>query len=339
MTDQAAPGISEEPGPKWMRQPVTTEADVALAELIERLGARSLSDVSTDAPPPMRLDRLDPEGHTILYGTGGAGKGVLTTWWIAQLVRLGERVLILDYEGHATEWARRYAGLAGAANVERVLWVGPFTAAWQGRAGAIWKQKADIRALAEAFGATFVVIDSIVPACAGSDPMKPETAALYAAALEYIGRPALSIAHVTKAESLAYPFGSVFWHNLARVTWSLSRDGDQVILAHRKHNNYGALGRFVVTTTWHDGRPGEIWEQGYSAAMADRIDEVLGAESLTLGQITAQLAEEADEDAAAIKEDTVRKALTRGLRTTPKRFEIAGTGSTATWSRASGAAA
>lgn len=35
----------------------------------------------------------------------------------------------------------------------------------------------------------------------------------YGAALQHIGLPTLSIAHVTKEGSLKYPFGSVFWHN------------------------------------------------------------------------------------------------------------------------------
>ena len=60
----------------------------------------------------MLVDRLDPTGHTILYGTGDIGKGALACRWISDLVLAGHRVLILDYEAHPEEWSRRVASLA-----------------------------------------------------------------------------------------------------------------------------------------------------------------------------------------------------------------------------------
>ena len=48
-----------------------------------------LASIPTDPPPPLLIDRLDPEGHTILYGTGGIGKGALACSWIARLVAEG----------------------------------------------------------------------------------------------------------------------------------------------------------------------------------------------------------------------------------------------------------
>ena len=297
-----------------------------------RLGARPLGDVPTDPPPPLAVGRCDPAGHTILYGPGGVGKGVLASSWTVQLVRDGHRVLIVDYENHPDEWARRVDGLGGADALAGALWVGPFTTGWAGRRGPLWAQADDLRALADETGATFLIVDSIVPACGATDATKPEAAAQYAGALELIGRPVLSIGHVTKAESLAYPFGSAFWHNLARVTWSLARDGQRAILANRKANNYSGLGRFAVETTWTDGRPGECWERGYSAVLGERIAECLD-EPRTVAEIVAAL--NAEEDTQPVKSDTVSKSLRRGL-SDPQRYTVSGTGPAARWSLSDG---
>lgn len=292
----------------------------AVVELVRTSsGARPLSEISGDPPPPLIVDRLDPEGHTILYGTGGVGKGTLTASWIVRLVGAGHRVLILDYENHPGEWRRRVDGLGGSSAVAGVHWSGPLTASWRGSRGAIWRQERDLAQLVADLGTTYLVIDSIVFACAGTDPMKPETAARYAGALEYLDVPVLSLAHVTKAEDLRYPFGSAFWHNGARTTWSLKRDGERAILAHQKHNNYASLGRFVVETTWIDNQPREIWERGYTVVLADRIDELLEVSpGLTHAEIVDAL-NDAD-DGEPVKSESVRKALQRGAKGDPSRW-------------------
>ncbi len=299
--------------------------------VMERLGARPLGEVSTDPPPPLLDDRLDPEGHTILYGPGGAGKGALTAQWIVRRVAAGGVVLIHDYENHPGEWARRIHGLGGSEATAGVIHAAPLTAAWGGKRGSLWIQAEDVRALVAATGATYLVIDSIVPACAGADPLKPEAAALYAGALEYIGLPALSLAHATKAEDMRYPFGSAFWANLARTTWSLKRDGERAILAHRKHNNYASLGRFVVTMTWADDTLREVWEQGYTIVLSERIAETLGDEALTVAELVDGLNE--DDDGEPVKANSVRVALGRGIKAQPQRFTVEGVGTTARYRR------
>ena len=310
------------------------EAPDPLAAQIARLGAISLAEISTATPAPLLCGRLDPASHTILYGTGGVGKGTFACYLITCLVAAGHRVLILDYENHGDEWARRYHGLAGREGAEQVLWVAPLTSGCGGRRGAIWRQAGDVRELAEAFGATYVVIDSIVPACGGSDPMDPGTVALYVGALELLGIPVLSLAHVTNADDLRYPFGSVFWHNLARVTWSLHRDGERVILTHRKANSYAKQGKTVMTVTWRDGLPRDVAEQALSVVVADRIEEVLVGDSLAVTAIITRLNGDLEEGEQPIKAYTVRAAMRRGLEKEPKRFTVEGTGEAAKWRRA-----
>ena len=289
--------------------------------LWERLGARLLSVVSTDPPPPLLIDRLDPVGHTILYGAGGSGKGVLASDWVVSLRSCGHRVLIADYENHPDEWARRIYGLGGSELMNGIVVVAPLTAAWGGRRGPLWDQADDLRALAAATESTYLLIDSIVPACAGTDPLKPDAAALYAGALEYIGLPTLSLAHVPKDGDLRYPFGSVFWHNLARLTHSLERMGASSLLTNRKANNYVRRPKHAVETTWLDGRPTSVWEKPYLQLLNQRISAALANGSLTVAQLVDHLNDENDdEDAPSLKTDSVRKALLRGARARPPLF-------------------
>lgn len=297
--------------------------DAIGSDLGERAGARVLTSIPDGPPPPLFLDRLDPLGHTILYGTGGAGKGTLASEWIRRLADEGARVLIVDYENHPDEWARRLSGLGAGVLTDRVLHVAPFAPGWQLSRGPIWAQAPDLYELARAWGATYIVVDSIVPACGAIDPLKPEAAGQYAAALERIGLPVLSLAHVTKAEQVAYPFGSVFWHNLARLTWSLQVDGKRAVLVNRKANNYSRGGRYVVESTWQDGRPVEVWERAYSAVLADRIADALGEGRRTVEQLVAALNEGLAEDEVAVKPDSVRAALRRGLKGEDRRFDLA----------------
>lgn len=293
------------------------------ADVGERLGARTLAAVPTDPPADLLFGRLDPLGHTCLYGTGGSGKGALCTHWIHELVAGGHRILIIDYENHPEEWSRRLYGLGGDLDRGRVLHVAPLTVRWTGRRGPIWVQADELRQLAQAWGATYVFVDSIVPACGGTDPLKPEAAGQYAGALELIGLPVCSLAHVTKSEQLQYPFGSVFWHNLARVTWSLQVDGARALLVNRKANNYSRGGRFMVEITWRDGLPVEVWERPYAAVMAERIGDVLAAGALPIPAIVRALNESLEEGEVEVKADTIRAALRRGAKGEHRRFDVA----------------
>ncbi|HQU34348.1 MAG TPA: DnaB-like helicase N-terminal domain-containing protein [Thermoanaerobaculaceae bacterium] len=306
--------------------------------LLARLGTHRLTEIATTAPPPLLVSRCDPLGHTILFGPGGVGKGVLACQWIVELARLGHVVVIVDYESHPEEWSRRILSLGGPEAHATVYHVAPLTPAWRGAHGAIWTQAADLHALVEELHATFVVVDSTIPACGGVDPMKPEAASLYAGALQFIGRPVLSLAHVTKADDQRYPFGSVFWHNLSRVTWSLSPGGSNgehsVILTHRKRNNYGSLGKLLIHVRWEDGLPVEVTERRYSAALADRIVVELTAGPQTVSELVTVLNDNLDEGAEKFRPDSIRAALRRGAKATPKRFTFTGKGAAARWSNA-----
>jgi hypothetical protein len=182
----------------------------------------------------------------------------------------------------------------------------PTSSDWTGPRGAIWQQQEALRAVVQARDIDYIVIDSIPIACGAADVLKPEAPAQYHAALSSIGVPTLSLAHVTKTEDPRYPFGSVFWHNLSR---SLESAGEQgAILTYRKYNNSASLGKFVVTTTWQDGRLIRVDEQGYTVALSKRIAEALQSGPLTLEELVDKLNEDAD-DAGRVKSDSVSRAL------------------------------
>lgn len=208
---------------------------------------QQLSMVDLRPPAPLLLGRWDAEGASILYGTGGVGKGRLASQEIAGLTRSNDKavVLIVDYEDHEQEWRGRIDACGG--KLDRIYRIAPHAATWTGKRGSMLAHADDIRTVAERIGATWIVIDSAMMAIPGVDVGDPKAAMDWSMALQTIGRPSLTLAHVTKADAdPAYPFGSVFWHNLARITWSLAENGERLVLRSRKHNNYPDLGRFVL---------------------------------------------------------------------------------------------
>lgn len=304
---------------------------------IVRTGARALADIDPSPPPPLLIGRLDPAGHTILFGPGGSGKGTISASWIVDLARADQRVLIVDLEDHPEEWARRITSLGGADIAAAVTIVRPYSPAWQGARGTLEQMADDLRELAGAVGATIIVIDSA--GMAGGDPLKPEAPMSYGRALQRIGLTALTIAHVPKNTDMVTPFGSVFWHNLARVTWSLAPQGEDaghtVLLTCRKANGYAKPGRELLTVTYDDrGLPRDVLARSYAAVLADRIADVLDAatDPLSPRQIVDALAD--DDDGEQVKADTVRKTLRRGLTATPQRWTCTGTGQGQRWVKA-----
>lgn len=222
--------------------PIELEDDASEDEAV------SIREVTLAPPEPLLLDWLHPYEHTVLFGDGGTGKGVVAAWWAAQLVRQGMKVLVVDYEQHARhEWRPRLQRFFCAheefhreplcpeadALLDGVYYVQPIKPIWD---IASW-----IAGQAARVGADYLIIDSVTFATAGSDPSEASTAIKYLQAVNIIGYPVLSLAHVTKIDAdPKHPFGSVHWHNGARITIGISardekRSSDR-ILKHRKAN-------------------------------------------------------------------------------------------------------
>lgn len=280
----------------------TPDEDVDLPGQLEDQSV-PLSGIDTSPPPPMLIDRLDPNGHTILYGTGGVGKGALACWWIVQLARIGYRVLILDYEKHPEEWSRRIASLDRRVHeTDMIRHLAP--------SDPIKRAATEIAWTCETHDLDLIIVDSAVMAC-GADPLKPEAAAEYASALLDIGRPVLSLAHVTKVDDSRYPFGSIFWHNLARTTWSLTGDEGETLLRHRKHNNYQGLGSFSLAITWsEEGQLQEVWERGYNMTILARALDVLTAGPAMLAEILTAIN---DDEHKPVARESLRRTLAKAI--------------------------
>jgi hypothetical protein len=281
----------------------------------EYLGAVTMDKVAAVDPPEPKLGRYAP-GHNIVYGTGGVGKGTLLVHDIGEMARDGHRPLILDYENHLNEWKPRLEGLGYGDVMDRIMWVGPNTPEWQGPLGAIWTQTDHIRSLAHQHEADVLVIDSIVFACAGADASAPESATTYGRALNEIGvELVVSLAHITKEHALKYPFGSVFWHNGARMTWSMERQATGILLVNRKSNNYMLAKPQLVTVTWVDKRPRDLHIRPYTEAIGDQIARLLATKSqMTDRELHKEINTDLDEGESETSLDTVQKTLKRGAK-------------------------
>ena len=267
-----------------------------------------LDTVEPVAPEPLLAGRLAPRAHTILFGDGDIGKGTLACHWALELVRQGLTVLVVDYESHRDEWTWRLDGLGGLEGRAGVYHVAPIEAGWR---GALWEHLEVMRAAIEATGADVVIVDSLAVACRGYDPKDDATASSYCAAANGLNVSVLSIAHVTKAGGGKWPYGSVFWHNLARVTWNMSAHQLGRLLRCRKSNAYEKPRLQMVTITWLDGRLGEVWEKPYAEALSDAVLDILSDTPKTRAEIDTALEEMRDEDDEPVKKNNVKVVLGR----------------------------
>jgi len=272
-----------------------------------------LAEIPHDRPEPLWIDRLDPEGHTILFGPGGVGKGAVACSWIVELVRTGRYVLILDYEGHAGEWSRRIHSLDPVAHASGLIRYLTMTQPLHEAAGLIQLET-------ERLAIDYVFIDSAVLA-AGGDPLKPEIPARYASALVTLGVPVTSLAHITKGKDAnRYPFGSVFWHNYARMTWSLTKSDETgaTTLRQVKSSNYAPQGPYSLDVYWCDGSLERVEESGAVEFVIDRVCEALSAGPADLGTIIGRMALQIGR---SWSRDTIRRTLARN---SPKRVISSG---------------
>ncbi len=236
---------------------VRTGTKVVVEDAIDEDGAIPLSTVPSVPPAQLLLNYIHPAEHSILYGDGGTGKGVIVADWCATLIRDDKKILIVDYEMHAQhEWRPRIQQFLETngklpSEVSRlathVFIVQPSLPVWDISA---WLHDEALRV-----GADLVVIDSATYACVPEEAEKSVTALKYSKAIATIGRPVLTIAHVTKSDmNPAAPFGSTYWKNGARVITAVSRTGTDPLaprlLKNWKSNQRGEFKDQHVDWTW-----------------------------------------------------------------------------------------
>ena len=315
--------------------------------------ATTIADLSVDTARRLLAEPfIAPMGITVIYGRGGTGKGVTATWLIARHVRDGGRAYILDYENHQEEWAERFRALGLTDDELRAIaYRTPYGDHWPadtGR-GPLLRIADYVRDDAAAFGASLVVIDSYTTATSTGDANGGADAAQeFATAASRIAVPSLVLAHVPKlAERFpAFPFGSVFAHNLARMTWAVealpSDDFDpanpyapsivRLELRNQKRNRGAKAGAQFLTFAFYQRADGtleriEASDEHARRTVADLIDAVLD-EPMTVAQIAAAIR---DDEGQSIAAEALRVALQRA----PTRFLEDRTGKRPyRWSRA-----
>ena len=269
---------------------------------VERIGRRRCS-----------IERLDPEGHSILYGTGGCGKGTQAASWIVQLTKArpsGADPRLREPPGRVS--SPDLSAWGGAEALAASI-VAPLTAALGRRA----------RAALEAGRGS--------PPAGRGDGLDVHRHELDRGRVRRDGP-----AETGDAGPVRRRFSS---SSACRPCRSPTSTGPRTS-ATRSARRSGTTSRappgassvkvrpvrsspIASTTTtrasggsrsrWHRSTtfPRELWEKPYSAVLADRIAEVLEDEALTVAQIVGRLAD--DEELEAAKDDSVRKALRRGL--------------------------
>jgi hypothetical protein len=242
------------------------------------------------------------------------GKGRFASQEIAELTRAGERVLVVDYEDHEQEWRGRVGQCGG--DLERVFLVAPFSTLWKAGGKTILDHADLLAGLCRELDVTFAVVDSAMMAVPGIDVGDPAAPQQWAISLQKIGLPSLTLAHVTKNDAdPAYPFGSVYWHNLARITWSISMKEDQLRLHARKHNNYARPASLLLTEIATDPATvtiggGPFWSLStFSESLAERIVSLLKEQGTAMS--TSEITSELSADGDPVKANSVNHALGR----------------------------
>ena len=263
------------------------------------------------------------DGPAFIFGQGGSGKTYLALY-MATCISLGipflgrdvgqAAVLYVDYESSPWRLRQRTERILAGMGMADTL---PAIFYWPGGGVPLVDMVPALeRKIAQDdIGAIF--IDSAVLA-AGSDPERSETAARYFNALSRLGLPSLTIAHVTKQDDDRYPFGSIFWHNSARLTWNVKLAHDDGDVAHlglhnRKSNDDKPEPSLGLRVTF-GADSGPVTFQREDLASVQGLNKDLPLKTRILAELKAghdritikELAGELDE-----KEDSVSRTLRR----------------------------
>ncbi len=294
----------------WDRVGVAAEAPDHLL----RLDDGDISPALDIVAPYFRDDEV-----TTFFGDGGSGKSTVaaavtvtigTDRGLQAFNRTGDKrpVIVLPYESRKG-LQRRLRGLAGDADTGLIKLMPR-----ELMLGAIWD---DADKMAELIRSDYsdhggpvgtLLVDSVAFAIGGLSAIDAEAATGFSRAVETIGLPALVIAHQTKAADASKPFGSVFWHNLNRMTWHVQRDEStgRMTFTCRKDNEGEMLGhrRYLETVYDEAGIPTDM-------QATDGMQDNLAGSILALLATAGDLNAKEIADALGSAPDTVRTTIRR----------------------------
>ena len=188
----------------------------------------------------------------IKFGTGGTMKSYFDLFVASERAKQGERVLYCDWELDAETHRDRLERINGPDMPDTLLYA---------RCDRPLVHEIDrLRRIRRAERITYVVLDSIGYGTAG-DPAAADAAMDFCRAVRQFETGVSAVAHITKngEQNDQMPYGSVFWHNSARMTWNFkvsatSDDGQTVALgAFNRKNNLGPKRSPVGINVTFDG--------------------------------------------------------------------------------------
>ena len=210
-------------------------------EEIKRLLLETSSSHWFEEVPPEHGEMLfEPflvkNAPNIFFGKGGGGK-TYTCLRLALSLSSGKefmgflpknkvKTLFLDYEDNAATFSDRiYRLCSGGLNLDLADVHGQIRY-MSARGIPLPDLLQVLKKEIKDHGIGLLIVDSAVAACGGA-PESAELAQRYFNALARLGITSLTIAHETKSENHAYPFGSVFWYNFPRSIWNVRSVHDE----------------------------------------------------------------------------------------------------------------
>lgn len=286
---------------------------------------------------------VETGGPTDLFGSGGDGKSLLALG-IALTLTTGRPIigqpriepapaLYLDWETDEAAHAERMRALLSGMREE----VDPAAAKplyYRRQAAPLAASLDGLRQWIADLNIGLVVIDSRGVAAGGQLESSEATLELFRA-IRALGRPCLIVDHVSKdvaaGNSKKLPYGNIYAHNTARLTWHVTKAQDAgsgrltVALANIKSNNSRAgrrLAYHLDFVTGDEASGGELYQIGVTPTDVRDVPELRGklpaAERIrdALGRCgalsKAELSDMFEAEGEPVSGAAIEQALTRG---------------------------
>lgn len=262
----------------------------------------------------------------VWFGDGGTGKSLMALA-VAMTMHSGEDfglgtpaasmpAMYLDWEFDEKDHRRRMLGLTGRDPVLSDMTI-MYKRCW----APIYDMVDELLRDRAEHGPAFFVADSALLA-AGGEPEKADTVRRVFEAIRRIGGTWLIIAHTTHDKERDKPFGSAFWHNMARNIWRFrlanepGKDSSHLLLKHTKANSTRLSRQMGVRIEWDDTirvvkeDAANVPEHANRLPLADRVWAALQGGAMSLQDLTSRLNDLDD----SVQYDAVAKAVRVGKR-------------------------